>query len=497
MLESIFEQDFVPTFDSDLQEAAWGIELSPEQAESVLRHIPSDFVFENHLRNALKIQTHPPLLLFLFDSTWDSFSDEEKGFLLEMQGSQVIILCSQEDVAYRMSRLATLDFLILRWPIEPVQLRQYIEKTRQSRILYQDIFRMAQEISLERELIARKNEQLDFLNMVLTHACQSLETKIILQQAAEDLSLFMEKQALFVCFWEQENSLVEADMFLPDKLAVEVEKKWQAFLSGAAQRYGDEKIAAFRMHSYPASGHQITTLPTWENIISFPMQIGNNPFGFLMIASFMASKLGQDKLVTLQSVANHLALTLKNSQRFCKIRQQADRDGLTGLANRHYFDKRLLEEFHRHQRHANELCLLMLDIDFFKRINDKYGHQAGDFALNEIGRILSAILRQSDFPARYGGEEFAVILPQTTEEQGRKLAERIRSKVASSSFKHNKDTFMLTVSIGVASCVPCLFGSSNISLVPGKLVDMADKALYRAKQAGRNRVLSSVEEEAK
>lgn len=497
MLESIFEQDFSPTFDLGFQETVWGIELSSEQAESLLRHIPSDFVFENHLRNALKIQIHPPFLIFIFDSVWESLSDEEKGFLLEMQGSQVIILCLQEDVAYRMNQLATLDFLILRWPIEPVQLRQYIEKTRQSRILYQDIFRMAQEISLERELIARKNEQLDFLNMVLTHACQSLETKIILQQAAEDLSLFMEKQALFACFWEQENDLVEADIFLPDKLAVEVKKRWQAFLSGAAQQYGNEKIAAFRMHSYPASDHQITTLPTWENIISLPMRIGKSPFGVLMIASFEASKLGRDKFTTLQSVANHLALAFKNSQRFHKMRQQADKDGLTGLANRHYFDRRLLEEFHRHQRHANELCLLMLDIDFFKMINDKYGHQAGDVALNEIGRILSNVLRQSDFPARYGGEEFAVILPQTNEEQGRKLAERIRSKIASSSFKHNKDTFTLTVSIGVASCIPCLFGSSNILLVPGKLVDTADKALYRAKQAGRNRVLSSGEQEAK
>ena len=316
MLESIFEQDFAPAFDLGWQETAWGIELSPEQAESVLGHLPSDFVFENHLRNALKIQTYPPLLLFLFDSVWESFSDEEKGFLLEMQGSRVVIFCSQEDVVRRMNQLATLDFLILRWPIEPIQLRQCIEKTRQSRILYQDIFRMTQEISLERELIARKNEQLDFLNMVLTHVCQSLEIEIILQQAAEDLSLFMEKQALFACFWEQKNDLIEADIFLPDKLTVEVEKKWQAFLSDAVQQYGNEKIAAFRMHSYPASDHQITTLPIWENIIFLPMQIEKSLFGFLMIASFMASKLGQDKLLTLQSVANHLALAFKNSQRF-------------------------------------------------------------------------------------------------------------------------------------------------------------------------------------
>ncbi len=108
---------------------------------------------------------------------------------------------------------------------------------------------------------------------------------------------------------------------------------------------------------------------------------------------------------------------------------------------------------------------------------------------------MSNILRQSDFPARYGGEEFVVILPQTNEEQERKLAERIRCKVASSSFRHNKGTFTLTISVGVASCIPCLFGSSNISLVPGKLVDMADKALYRAKQVGCNKVLGFDEEE--
>ena len=120
-----------------------------------------------------------------------------------MKASQVVLICQENNTCLRMSQLAALNFLIMRWPIDPFQAQQYIEKTRQSRVLYQDIFRMAQEISLERELMARKNEQLDFLNTVFTYASLSLEPEHILQQAADDLSMLLDVKTLFACFWKE------------------------------------------------------------------------------------------------------------------------------------------------------------------------------------------------------------------------------------------------------------------------------------------------------
>ena len=181
MLESIFEQDFISTRpEAGFHESVWGIELTTEQADSLLEHIPSELIFENRSRAALKEQREAPLLLFLSDSTWESLNEEERRVLFEMEASQVVLICQENNTCLRMSQLAALNFLIMRWPIDPFQAQQYIEKTRQSRVLYQDIFRMAQEISLERELMARKNEQLDFLNTVLTHAslCRSEERRV-------------------------------------------------------------------------------------------------------------------------------------------------------------------------------------------------------------------------------------------------------------------------------------------------------------------------------
>lgn len=491
MLESIFEQDFISTRpEAGFHESVWGIELTTEQADSLLEHIPSELIFENRSRAALKEQREAPLLLFLSDSTWESLNEEERRVLFEMEASQVVLICQENNTCLRMSQLAALNFLIMRWPIDPFQAQQYIEKTRQSRVLYQDIFRMAQEISLERELMARKNEQLDFLNTVLTHASLSLEPEHILQQAADDLSMLLDVKTLFACFWEEkESGIVESEIYLPEHLALSAEEKWLEYLGYTAQKYVDEPITSYQTNRFCVPGKSFRFAPRPEDIVPLPMRVGKNAFGVLFVVSSMASKLGQDKILTLQSAANHLSLALNNALRFRRIKHKADQDGLTRISNRQHFNRRILEELKRHQRHKDELCLLLLDIDYFKKINDEYGHQAGDMVLREMSRVLVSVLRQSDFPARYGGEEFTVILPQTSEKQAWVLAERIRKKIAATSFRHGKISFRVTVSIGITAMSPG-------ALVPPEiLIESADRALYQAKTGGRNMVCCSAKED--
>ena len=128
----------------------------------------------------------------------------------------------------------------------------------------------------------------------------------------------------------------------------------------------------------------------------------------------------------------------------------------------------------------------MVDIDHFKGINDRFGHLIGDEVLREVGSILSGTLRSTDFTARYGGEEFVVILPQTTEEQSRTLAERLRAIIAGARFAHAGEAFCITVSIGAATLQPG-------SLTKRKeLLEKADKALYQAKHLGRNQVCTAL-----
>lgn len=164
--------------------------------------------------------------------------------------------------------------------------------------------------------------------------------------------------------------------------------------------------------------------------------------------------------------------TLRHFERASKT------DGLTGLLNHSAFREALGKEMDRHLRRDDDnLSLVMLDIDHFKSVNDRFGHPAGDEVLKRIGKILAVHIRPYDIAARYGGEEFAVILPETPLETAMQLADRLRLVVEAESFA---EVGHLTISIGVAS----LASANNAA----GLVEQADAALYQSKRSGRNRV---------
>ncbi|MBI5900733.1 MAG: diguanylate cyclase [Rhodocyclales bacterium] len=169
-----------------------------------------------------------------------------------------------------------------------------------------------------------------------------------------------------------------------------------------------------------------------------------------------------------------------------ELQLRATRDGLTGVANRRCFDEALHSEWRRASRESNVLSLLMIDVDFFKRYNDAYGHQAGDQCLRSVATAMSdAVKRSSDAVARYGGEEFAVLLPSTEAAGALIVAQRICSAVADLRLPHaeSEAAGYVTVSIGVA----CMTVSRES--LPADLVALADGALYQAKREGRNQAL--------
>ncbi|MEP7036791.1 MAG: GGDEF domain-containing protein, partial [Acidobacteriota bacterium] len=152
-------------------------------------------------------------------------------------------------------------------------------------------------------------------------------------------------------------------------------------------------------------------------------------------------------------------------------------DALTGLLNRRYLEERLAEEIKRSNREGFPMSFLMIDVDDFKSYNDKFSHPEGDKALKLVAKLFKDTLRGADVVARYGGEEFSILLPQTTLEEAKTIAERIRKNVEKTKF----DMRRVTVSIGIASC-------SKIICNAQEIISAADKALYRAKSLGRNNV---------
>jgi diguanylate cyclase (GGDEF)-like protein len=156
-------------------------------------------------------------------------------------------------------------------------------------------------------------------------------------------------------------------------------------------------------------------------------------------------------------------------------------DGLTQLHNRRFFQEAMEREFARSKRYGHPFCLVMFDLDHFKRINDTHGHLAGDDVLRRVGSLVATKVRTNDIVARVGGEEFAVILPEADRMGGVALAEKLRKMIASERFEHEGSVIPVTISLGVAA-----FSSQHES--GAELYKAADDRLYEAKRNGRNQV---------
>jgi two-component system, cell cycle response regulator len=168
-----------------------------------------------------------------------------------------------------------------------------------------------------------------------------------------------------------------------------------------------------------------------------------------------------------------------------KLYEQATKDALTGVHNKKYFVDHLKTEFAYAYRHHEPLSLILLDIDFFKKVNDTYGHLAGDAILKEMSVVVDETLREEDLFARYGGEEFAVVLKNTDMQHAVLIAERLRVIVASHEYHFDGQKIPVSISLGVSTLI------NQNHLKPIFLVQEADHRLYEAKSAGRNKVMPS------
>jgi len=219
-------------------------------------------------------------------------------------------------------------------------------------------------------------------------------------------------------------------------------------------------------------------------VVAVPMRGSDKEIGVLWLFEdgrpFRSGELDRARLI-----AGHAGLALRNAERFNEAKDRAFTDDVTEVYNVRYLMQATDREIHRADRYGNPLTVLFLDLDRFKLVNDQYGHLVGSRALRRLSEVLLTCIRQVDTLARYGGDEFTILLPDTPHDVALDIAERIRKLVAATSFEAGRDTpFRLSISIGVGTFPQ--HGRDRTSLL-----DVADKAMYRAKSLGRNCVCSA------
>ena len=218
----------------------------------------------------------------------------------------------------------------------------------------------------------------------------------------------------------------------------------------------------------------------------FPLISEENITGCI-VAHSTIDKLTNDEINYISELTKQSSITIERANVYSEILKNATMDALTGLNNRRQFEVRLKEEYSSANRQNTPLCAIMIDIDFFKKFNDTYGHAIGDTVLRTTANVIKEQLREYDIPSRYGGEEFCILLPQTNIDEAKIVAERLRASVENKKIEiqTNKNEqikhISVTISVGLAQL--------DIKDMADDLYMKADRALYEAKEQGRNRVV--------
>jgi diguanylate cyclase (GGDEF)-like protein len=217
--------------------------------------------------------------------------------------------------------------------------------------------------------------------------------------------------------------------------------------------------------------------------LGVPILAGDNLLGILAIASYTPNAFDEEDANLLSNVGMQAALALDNARQHAAVKEQAQRDSLTGAYNHGFLLKLLNEEVERGRKSRQPVSLIMLDVDLFKIYNDRYGHATGDEVLRLLVQTIQLHVKKADIVGRWGGEEFAIGLPGASPEQAMQVAQRVRDSLALVQLngKNGKSIPSPTVSQGIAT-FPLHAQDTE------ELVDNADMALYQAKHRGRNQV---------
>ncbi|MEW6263534.1 MAG: diguanylate cyclase [Thermodesulfobacteriota bacterium] len=397
----------------------------------------------------------------------------------------VLIISSNPDLDRGMDWVTKGAYAYLGRPIEPGRLYEYIQRGLENKEAFKEVVDMARNLKAANQALTReqsalkvKTEELRFLYDLGLKLSATLEDKEIITIVAAALTHLFQPDLIVVL--TALSTLGEIRMFADHIIDKKTALALGRELMPEAGLSWDETADRFQLmeHNFTARplfrqpGHRWTT----------PLLAAGQKRGLLGLYFFEEPSWDQDRRLLLENAALQTAQALFNAYQHESALNRAAHDPLTGLFNRLAFEEHLNREFERHLRYNSELALIMIDLDHFKSVNDRYGHKAGDDVLVRVARIIRENVRATDIAVRLGGEEFAVIMPDTDQAKARSLARRIEKRLRQEAIRIGEDSLKQTASQGVADVRAVRMNH------PDELIRLADQAMYLAKAKGRNTI---------
>jgi len=321
-----------------------------------------------------------------------------------------------------------------------------------------------------------KARHLTLLNAISRHAIATLNPAEMLAKIAEELEtgLLYDHVGIGVLEYSTREVVVEAEAG-KRRGALGMRIPLGSSLAGHVARTG--QMAFYRAGNSPETALKPLLADT-AAAVALPVSYADHLHGILYVELTEDAEFSEEEILLLRTLADLLASAMHNALAFQKAQEQAITDGLTGVKTHRYFMEVLSGEWKKATRAARSFSLVLMDLDRFKFVNDFYGHLEGDLVLQRVGHILEENSRRSDVVARYGGDEFVILMPETTMEQARQVALKLRGWICADALLRKKN---VTASFGIA-CYP-LHGSS-----PQELIQVADASMYLSKHQGGNTV---------
>jgi len=408
-----------------------------------------------------------------------------------------VILLGTDIGAGRVARLLRKGaFDYLTWPCSAARLSESISSgfaNRRTfvevRNLSDELARTNQALAQDRNVLAQCNRNLSVLNQLTQTLAGSLETEAVVKALfaglppliAADLIGLARTNPEQVWIWSQSHERQRGHAVRAQLLSRLGQTRSRTAPAHTTLRH--VRVPHLSLVPMPD-----THLPDQEDCprsaYGIPLALGSHGAGMLHVERTHTCPFTEQEQQLLATVAASLALTLRNADTHQQIQEMALRDPLTDILNRRALDGPLTRELKAGLRYGTPACVLLLDLDYFKTVNDLLGHIAGDDVLKCVAALIRNTVRDIDSVARYGGEEFAVVLPHTDLGQAQALAERIRAIIEWHAFDLEDGHVRITASIGLAS-----LHDSAIATV-GDWIAAADSAVYEAKSRGRNRVVT-------